>query len=380
MIYDNYDIINFLNSIPDALNILKEDYKIIIKEKENYILLKYHQLDSPKCHLTNQCRGSIFVAEKPYGMYKYVCRPFYRFYNYGEEQAEEIDWESAIVQEKIDGSLVKCWYDVQKNDWWRWSTNGMIDAYECDISQINLEQNLTFGKLISQTITKHMSLKVGDVLEIINNFKDYTHLFELCTIYNKVVVHHEEPKLYYLCSIHNKTGEEIMISNIPFPTPKTYTFKSLQDCINNAKELPYNEEGYVVKDKYNNRQKVKSPAYLAIHQLKGERLIPTDKNILTLVKQGDTEEFLSYFPEYKKFVEKIQEKYDLLLHHLKIDYNMYQMMKFDTRKELALWAKEKCIYPPFIFGLKDKYFKTVDDFLNDNKMTEERMLKIMEKI
>ena len=52
--------------------------------------------------------------------------------------------------------------------------------------------------------------------------------------------------------------EESIISEF-FKTPKEYNFHSAQDVINAAKELPWDEEGYVVVDADFNRVKIKSP-------------------------------------------------------------------------------------------------------------------------
>ena len=55
--------------------------------------------------IVKACRGSIVSIENdvPY----MVCTPFYKFGNYGENYTDEIDWESAVVRDKVDGCLIK---------------------------------------------------------------------------------------------------------------------------------------------------------------------------------------------------------------------------------------------------------------------------------
>ena len=72
-----------------------------------------------------------------------VCWPFRKFANYGESYADPIDWTSARVQEKIDGSITKLWFDHDA-DKWRWSTNSMIDAADAHI----MDSNVSFMSLI----------------------------------------------------------------------------------------------------------------------------------------------------------------------------------------------------------------------------------------
>ena len=54
-----------------------------------------------------------------------VCWPFRKFGNHNEGYADTIDWSTARVQEKVDGSIVKLWYD-EANGKWQFSTNGCI--------------------------------------------------------------------------------------------------------------------------------------------------------------------------------------------------------------------------------------------------------------
>ena len=56
--------------------------------------------------LVKECRGIIIDLKNM----KVVCFPFNKFGNYTEYYADNIDWNTARVQEKIDGSIVKLYY------------------------------------------------------------------------------------------------------------------------------------------------------------------------------------------------------------------------------------------------------------------------------
>ena len=109
-------------------------YYLSVVDDEKYFLLKYQQTKSDfNNDIVKECRGIIFntTTLKP------VCVPFFKFGNYGESYADEIDWNTAKVQEKIDGSLIKLWYDNE----WHISTNGTIDASNADILNCVLYKN-----------------------------------------------------------------------------------------------------------------------------------------------------------------------------------------------------------------------------------------------
>ena len=101
-----------------------EPYCIKITRDGPYIMFKYNQIESDFSNpLVRECRGIILKE----GTFEVVCHAFDKFGNYGESYAPEIDWETAVVQEKCDGSLIKIWYD---DDDWHISTNGTIDAFK----------------------------------------------------------------------------------------------------------------------------------------------------------------------------------------------------------------------------------------------------------
>ena len=97
------DILKFMNAFDDWEDrIQKPPYCVTVKHDGDLVLLKYQQLNSDmSIKLVQQSRGSIF--KKVNGAWQYVCRPFDKFFNYGEENAQDIDWKSARILEKVDG-------------------------------------------------------------------------------------------------------------------------------------------------------------------------------------------------------------------------------------------------------------------------------------
>jgi tRNA splicing ligase len=69
--------------------------------------------------VVQECRGLILDES---ANWRIVAFPYTKFFNYGEEHAASIDWSTACVQEKLDGSLMYCTST---------ETGGMLVLREC---------------------------------------------------------------------------------------------------------------------------------------------------------------------------------------------------------------------------------------------------------
>ena len=276
-------LLNFISKNENWKELLQQEpYNIKIKESGKYTLLKYSQLESDfNNKIVCTCRGLILNNEN-----KIVCLPFYKFFNYGEQYADKIDWSSAKVQEKIDGSLIKLWYD----EYWHISTNGNINAYTTPTN----DESKTFGDLFE---------RVREQIDFNKLKKENTYMFELVSPENQVIVFYPNTKIYHIGTRNNETYEEIE-EDIGVEKPKTYSFNNLEDLIEFSKTLTKDEEGFVVVDKNYNRIKVKSPQYLMAHYLLGNCKF-TEKRLLEIIKSGETGEILTYFPELQNDFDKI---------------------------------------------------------------------------
>src|SRR3972149_10320778 len=69
----------------------------------NLIQFKYDQIASQMSEQIVQESRGIILGETD--DWEVVARPFDKFFNHGEGHARPIDWATARVQEKLDGSL-----------------------------------------------------------------------------------------------------------------------------------------------------------------------------------------------------------------------------------------------------------------------------------
>lgn len=316
-------LIEFIKNNPDWEDRLqKEPYFLKIKRDGKYIIFNYNQILSDFSNeIVQEARGIIIREDN----LKIVCFPFLKFFNVDEKNAANIDWSTAKVQEKIDGSLIKVWFDDGN---WHISTNGIIDAFMCPLSNDIKYSN--FGELFLEAIEYHFE---GN--------PNYTYMFELVSPYNKVVIDYPSIKAYHIGTRNNLTGQELDV-DIGYDKPKQFKLRTEKEVKDAAMKLPFNNEGYVVVDKNYNRVKIKSPAYVNAHRLVNNHTVNKEK-ILDLILINEQSEFLSYFPEYKGIFWNIEEKLNNWKIKLKkIETNIDNIKKESpniTNKEFALWNK-----------------------------------------
>lgn len=273
-------------------------YNLFVRTSDDFPNLRLFTYNQIKSDMTNPlvktCRGVIVDI----ATLEIVCHPFDKFFNYNDPRGDEIDWSTARIQEKVDGSIMKLyWYAGG----WQIATNGTINAMNTDLPTPAPNGITSFGQLFN--------IAFGDVhARALSLNKAYTYIFELVSPYNRVVVPHTEPKLYHLGTRVNATGEELDVS-IGFDKPKQYAFQTFDEMVAAAEALPFDEEGYVVVDAQWRRAKVKSLAYLQVHHLADNGNVSKDR-ILTLIRTGEDEEFLQYYPEYNEIFDEVRVQWN----------------------------------------------------------------------
>lgn len=332
---------------------MNEPYCLKISRNNGYILFKYNQIKSDfSIPIVREARGIIF-REKDW---KCVCRSFDKFGNYGESYCPDIDWSTASVQEKIDGSLIRLWWD---NGWWV-STNGVINAFDAQTGDI---KGLSFGaffiKGVRRVINEHKLLKCLD--------EDVTYFFELVSPYTRVVIPYNETEVYFLGARNMVTMEEIKPEDSSlfslFKTPKRYSMGSVEEVLNCAEGLPWNEEGYVVCDGNFNRVKIKSPKYVIAHYARNNNII-TKERLIDVILCGEKEEFLIYAPEYKDNLVNIEKKMSALEKEAKSYRNFCLAKEPSSRKDYAdlVFAHTNSTVRAFCFALDSSWEDWVKDW------------------
>jgi hypothetical protein len=305
----NTEIGYFCSTREDWLETLSADpFNLKIKREGPYVMFSYDQIRSDfNLRIVREARGIIFRNsewENP------VCWAFDKFGNYGESYVPKIDWTTSFVTEKVDGSLIKLWFD----DTWQVSTNGTIDAFKAEMSDMMYP---SFGDYFDDTLRNYYS-DINVFLDGLN--KDFTYMFELVGPYNRVVIPYEKPEIYFLGARNKFTGEEYSCTPINaenlgvsrFNRPKIYQLLTLDDCIRVAETFSWDQEGFVVCDSNFNRVKIKSPAYVLAHFARNNNVI-TKKHLIRIVLLNEVEEFMCYAADYKDRLEEVQKQINLFV-------------------------------------------------------------------
>ena len=327
-------VIEFIKQ--NGLQALTEQFAISVKQTDDLLMLNYNQIDSPKTHpIVQECRSLILEA----GTLKVVSRSFDRFFNYGEalNVMPEIDWSRAVAYEKVDGSLIKIYCH---NGHWYISTKGMVYGdSDC------MGYGVTFKELVWKAIGVSNDEEFQEKLDSCIFDPLFTYIFELTSVENRVVKRYEGYKLYFLAARENSTGEyvsddeKVWFENdedVDFiHYPNEYKFNTPEDCIRTARELKDLDEGYVVYQDGVPIAKIKSPAYVAVHHIRGEGLNP--KRIMQLVLVNEQDEYISYFPEDSEVFKPYVLAKSLLDHHIVAVYDAIK--DIEDHKEFAIKAQ-----------------------------------------
>lgn len=346
-------ILTFISKNPNNwIDLLTaEPYNLKIKSDGSFHIFNYNQIlsdmSSPICQ---EARG--FIINNT--LDRVVCRSFNKFFNYGETHAAKIDWYSAVVQEKIDGSLIRYWYN-RADRRWNVSTSGMIDAYKAPLSD-----GMTFGDLFDRALGA-----IGNPTLALE--EEYTYVFELVSPENRIVVNYPTVRIYHIGTFLNRTGEEIkddIIAHIDgkrviIPKPAVYHIKSLIDCLDVSMKMGTNEEGFVVVDKDCNRIKIKSPAYLAAHKIKGNGSM-TNERIIEIIKANAVDDIIGTFPEFTDKIraveDRLKETLDIILHETGISH--FGLQREMKRAEFATYVNTlEGRFRQFLFHWYDKKYE-----------------------
>jgi RNA ligase len=348
----------------NGLDSLNKDFGIIIKkyDEDGLIVLNYDQIESPKNEITNECRSLILDYE-----FNIVSRSFDRFFNYGENFAT-FDPKTAVAFEKVDGSLIKIY---NYKGWWYVSTRGTAFAE----SGVN-GWDISFKDMVYKALVIEADGFGRDTAfqTLCNSWLNpsSTYICEVTGVENRVVTRYSGYTLWLLAERDNQSGvyQQTKLDEddcFGFKQPKQFKFDTIDACLETAKHLPDLQEGYVMYETGIPVCKVKSPAYVAIHAIKGEGLTP--KRIAELVVINEQEEYLTYFEEDRVHFEPYvtQLKSSLLRAEC-----VYETAKYlPNQKDFALQVKDY----PFAFILfaarklgEDDIYKVFNSFDKNAKV------------
>lgn len=358
-------IVKFIKENENWRELLKkEPYCLKIQESEeegweNLVLFKYDQIHSDFSEeICKECRG--LILEK--GTWKVVRAAFWKFFNLGEKYADEIDWDSATATSKEDGSLISLYnYDGV----WRVASNGNMCARWASLDSCGYK---TFGDLFKAALERYN-------IDVESLNPKYTYTFELCSLANMIVCKYDGIQLFLTCVRNNETLEEVDVEIEGVPRPQFYALNSREEYEALVENLGENREGIVVKDKFNRRVKMKTLLYFQLHRMIGNGRLSLEQAV-ELIMANDTDEFLSYFPQYTEYIGKIKSSIENGFEVANyINEWVYEWKLTDdnedpkaARAEFAKFVKDKPFAPLYFVAYDDRDVLEYVGTLNAKKL------------
>ena len=336
-------------------NVLHDDGRVI---------LNYSQIDSPKTNkIVRECRGLILDR---FNNWNLVARSFPRFFNWGEnlEDQRNFEWDRCRAEEKVDGSLIVCHHF---NGEWHINTRGSF-------GQGLVNDFVSWRQLFELAIPPNFFSALNP---------EYTYIFELCSLYNKIVRSYEKPTLFLLtvfCAeseIDLKSVED-QSNFIGVQRPDVLFFSDIYDLtlyIENKSNNDPTFEGMVLVDQNNLRIKVKSPKYLVLHKLHNNGHISID-SLVNIVMYKEDDEFLVYFKELKPQFDLI--KNEIAKARKEIDNLWFCYHDEPSRKKFAL-SVVPSKWSSFLFKAKDTGEHPIELFNKNRPLVSKILEKILTK-
>lgn len=311
-----------------------------VVEDANCYLLKYDQIKTDFSHpAALEARGIIF--EK--GTNRVVCYPFSKFFNAREKYAANIDWPTASVQHKYDGSIIKLYYmnmPAGKDNKWIVATNGTIDAHNATVGSANNNNNTqkTFYDLfLDAAKLSHLDFARLDTR--------CTYMFELMHPESTVVIRYKTPRLVHLGTRNNTTFAE-SYESIGVEQVETFPISTYEDCQRAAHALGANQEGFVVCDSQWRRVKIKGSIYIELHHSLTGNHLTAEEAAAQMILQGQQQEVQAYADDERignitKCFEQIEKNLDTVAQKLADIWSTIMKSNPTSQKEIAVAAKKE---------------------------------------
>lgn len=283
--------------------------KARIYEDDNLVLLDYNQIESPKTHpIVIECRSLILALNT----FEVVSQKFRRFFNLGEapDLVAGMDYSKSVVFEKADGSLCGV-YRNPHTDRWEVSTRGMAKAEGEHIMGGTFRERMiaAFGFSGEDAFQSYFSESV-----FIN--QDATFIFEFTSPENRIVTKYEKPEMVLIGAAHD--GHEFSLEGLSLLAtamiqdgltvrlPQVFAATDAESLVKMVNAFENLAEGVVVWEESTGRRvKIKSQTYLAAHKLRGNDAVPTRKNMMAVVLEGEIDELLAVFPEFQQYADPV---------------------------------------------------------------------------
>jgi len=174
-----------------------------INERDDIYILNYKMIPTQypdfSYKFVRECRGALVKVNSDYTI-EFICKGIDKHFNLSEPLAQPLDnyyGKPFTMVEKVDGSLIKLYWDTTTSiPQWNIMTNG---SYHSDKVLLKDELSVSFKEISMKLLQPFFKYMVDEL------HTDYTYLFELVHPSNTIVVNYNQPSLYLIGMVNNKT-------------------------------------------------------------------------------------------------------------------------------------------------------------------------------
>lgn len=274
--------------------------------------------------------------------------PFDKFFNLGEMPETSYERLKELgpfeVSEKLDGSMLTLFQDPTTHQF-ALTTKGSLDS---DHGRFATKELLT------------PKLKNSKLVQ------EYTFIFELIDKQFQIVVDYKKlgyPQGLYLIGVRHRYSNKLLpysdvvqfAKDLGVNTVKTYQFDSLDQVIDNTKNLPMFQEGYVLRFVNDGLLvKIKGTEYLRAHRFISNL---SSKYLLEALGEGTDKDLIKMAPEeylagIEEEIAEYKKQKTLLIDQC---YKYFNQAPKENRKDFALWVQKnvESHLQSFMYGLLD---------------------------
>lgn len=249
-----------------------------------------------------------------------------------EVKTPDIQWEETTVEELIDGTVIRLYYDYE----WKIATLRTIDAKN--------------AYWLSEKSFKDLFLECSSNLDFEKLNKSYIYGFIICHPNNKIVTHYEDKGLVHITTLDRDNNFRMIEVDLNIVKPKKLIFTSFDQMIQSCMKLQFYLPGYLLTDKNGIKNKYIAPHYTHVKNLKGN--VPNIQIRYLQMRYSNefVNEFLIYFPEYTYIIQYIETQ---IIKKTKDLYKKYVDIKIHKK-----WYELDKIEKQLIYKVHETYLET----------------------
>lgn len=334
-----------------------------------------------------ECRGLVirpknFINDElsTVGETTIIARPLDRFFNDGERTCASIDWNTARIEEKLDGTMCILYFDDVRGEWCV-GTRSVCEAdipFSSDVAPFKFDGAWSFGELFRYSAQETLKFLYGfnvdgapkvtyaRWLSTLN--KNKTYVYELTSPLNRVVVKYDEYRITLISVRDTVSGrhERSELTHELGPAlllPQVWYVKNLDDLkkfIENTD--PSRVEGAVIVDANWNRLKVKSKKWVLASRAK-DFVSLSKRNVITAILNGSMDDIIPLLSDdLVNYIDKMTKDVITYCAHVDVTFNLLSVTSND-RKEFALNVRRSGEWEPPYYVLYSRRFTSTLDWL-----------------